>query len=271
MRYHADGMPGSLAPVHLAVDLAAVVDATPLETKPFDHIYMRDIFPPTFYAALLDRLPATGRYRELRHREAIRPDGRSARRKFYLFPEQIMLLPSEQRALWLSLSKQLRSRELQDAFKRRFRGALERRFGRSIDTLSFYPVPMLLRDFGGYRIGIHGDSMSKAITVQLYLPRDDAQAHLGTRLHEGRDGDAAARVLALKFLPATGYGFPVMRHESWHSVAETSDADGVRDSLMLTYYVQDTKADWVIERLKRFWLFVVYGLRRCPGVIPRSS
>jgi hypothetical protein len=262
MRYHADGMPGSPAPVDLAVDLVAVVEATPLETKPFDHIYMRDIFPPTFYAALLDRLPATGRYRELRHRDAIRPDGRSARRKFYLFPEQIMLLPSNHRSLWLSLCKQLRSRELQEAFKRRFRGALERRFGRSIDRLSFYPVPMLLRDFGGYRIGIHGDSMSKAITVQLYLPRDEAQAHLGTRLHDGRDGEAASRVLALQFLPASGYAFPVMRHESWHSVAQTSEADGVRDSLMLTYYVQDTKADWVIERLKRIWLFVVYGLRR---------
>jgi hypothetical protein len=53
-----------------------------------------------------------------------------------------------------------------------------------------------------------------------------------------------------------------MRHESWHSVGQTSEADGTRDSLMLTYYVQERAADWLIGRLKRVWLFVAYGLRR---------
>jgi len=242
--------------------LPAVVESTPLESKPFDHVYLRDIFPSAYYATLLERLPATRRFREMRHRQAIRPDGSSARRKFYLFPEHVMMLPREQRAFWRPLARQLRSRELQDAFKRRFRSALERRFGKPVEALSFYPVPMLLRDFGGYRIGIHGDSMRKAITVQLYLPRDDAQAHLGTLLHEGRTGEAAARVLALQFLPATGYAFPVMRHESWHSVAATSETDGVRESLMISYMVQDTPGTWLIERLKRLWLFFAYFLRR---------
>ena len=242
--------------------LAKRVDDTELTTKPFDHVYLRDVVPSTLYATLLGRLPATNRYRELRHRDALRPDGTSARRKFYLFPEHVMLLPAEQRNFWLPVARELRSRGLQDAFKRRFRVALERRFGKSIDALSFYPVPMLLRDFGGYRIGIHGDSMSKAITVQIYLPPDGSQAHLGTLLHEGRNGDAASRIVPLAFLPATGYAFPVIRHESWHSVAQTSEADGERNSLMLSYYVQDRPSDWIIERLKRLWLFLVYGLRR---------
>jgi hypothetical protein len=211
---------------------------------------------------LLEQLPATRRYRELRHHQAMRADGRSARRKFYLFPEHVVLLPREQRRFWLALARQLRSRELQDAFKQRFRGALERRFDKPVRALSFYPVPMLLRDLGGYRIGIHGDSMRKAITVQFYLPRDASQAHLGTLLHAGRNGEDAARVVPLQFLPATGYAFPVMRHESWHSVAQTSAADGARDSLMISYQVQDTPATWLMERLKRLWLFIAYGLRR---------
>jgi len=244
------------------IDLAARVEASALETTPFDHLYLQELFPPGYYARLLARLPATDRYRELRHRQAIQADGRSARRKFYLFPEHVMLLPAEQRAFWLELSRQLRSRALQEAFKRRFRAALEGRFGRSFDRLSFYPVPMLLRDFAGYRIGIHGDSMSKAITVQLYLPRDVSQAHVGTVLHEGRTGAGAARTKSLGFLPATGYAFPVVRHRSWHSVAPTSVADGERNSLMLSYYVQDSPLDWVVERLKRVWLFLVYGFRR---------
>jgi hypothetical protein len=241
-------------------DLVVAVTTAALETKPFEHIYMERVFGPTYYDELLQQLPATQRYRELSHRDAMRPDGHSARRKFYLLPEHIRLLPREQRRLWRELSRVLRSRGLEAAFKQKFRGALERRFGRPIERLSFYPVPMLLRDLGGYRIGIHGDSLRKAITVQFYLPRDDSQAHLGTILHEGRHGDGALRTKKLAFRPATAYAFPVVYHESWHSVARTDDA-GERNSLMLTYYVQDGVFGWLFQRLKRVWLFVVYAFR----------
>ena len=132
------------------LDLATRIETAALQTKPFDHIYLRDLFTPAYYAKLLAMLPATRRYRELRHRQASRADGGSARRKFYLFPEHIMLLPAPQRAFWRELSRQLRSSDLQAAFKRRFQGALERRFGKSIDALRIYRVPMLLRDLGGY-------------------------------------------------------------------------------------------------------------------------
>jgi len=243
-------------------DIVRCVEATPLETRPFDHVYMEGVFPPGYYRELLARLPDIRRYRELRNRDAIQPDGRSARRKFYLYPEVIALLPAEQRAFWLELSRVLRSRALQEVFKGKFGSALERRFGRSIDRLWFYPVPMLLRDLGGYRIGIHGDSVSKAITVQFYLPPDESQAHLGTVFHEGRQGEAAERTKRLAFRPASCYAFPVMRHESYHSVPRMSPADGERNSLMLTYYTQEGLHGRIFERAKRFWLFLAYGLRR---------
>ena len=242
-------------------DLVGRVEENALETTPFFHAYLERVFPPEYYRRLVDQLPATRRYREFRHREAMQADGHSARRKFYLFPEHILLLPASQRAFWLPLSRALRSRALQDAFKRKFRVALERRFGRSIDRLSFYPVPMLLRDFPGYRIGIHGDSLSKAITVQFYLPRDESQAHLGTVLHGGRAGPAAELTKRLAFRPATGYAFPVVYHESWHSVVQMEAGEGARDSIMLTYYVQQRPLDWVAERLKRCGLFIGYWLR----------
>ena len=245
-----------------ATDLVGRVEATPVETAPFDHLYIEHVFPPDEYQRLLDHLPETRRYRELTHREAVQLDGTSARRKFYLLPEHIMWLPTEQRAYWRRLSRALRSRALQGAFKSKFRDALERRFGRSIDKLSFYPVPVLLRDLGGYRIGIHGDARSKAITVQFYLPRDESQSHMGTVFHEGKNGEAALRTKRLAFVPAAGYAFPVIRHKSWHSVPQTADADGERNSLMLTYQVQQGPLAWLAQRIHRLAVFIGYGLRK---------
>ncbi len=244
------------------IDIAARVEASPLQTVPFEHVYLEGVFPPAYYRRLLDLLPETRRYREFRHQDAMRADGHSARRKFHLFPEHIMLLPAEQRAFWRDLSRALRSARLQEAFKRKFRTSLEQRFGRPIDRLSFYPVPMLVRDLAGYRIGIHGDSLRKALTVQFYLPRDDSQIHLGTILHEGRDGEAARRTKSLAFRPATGYAFPVVYHRSWHSVARVPATAGERNSLMLTYYVQDGLLGRLAQRLKRLWLFAAYPFYR---------
>ena len=245
----------------LGAEMVARIEASPLQTIPFDHVYVHGAFSPAWYRRLLDSLPEIRRYREFRHRDAMQPDGHSARRKFYLYPEHLRFLPVEQRAVWREVSRALRSPTLQEAFKQTFRSALERRFGRSIDRLSFYPIPILLRDLPGYGIGVHGDSLSKAMTVQFYLPADDSQAHLGTVLHEGRDGAGVERVKKLAFRPATGYAFPVVRRETWHSVTRTRDADGERNSLMLTYYVQDGPLAWLGHRLKRIWVFLMYRLR----------
>jgi hypothetical protein len=250
------------APPEPTTDLAGRIGATPVETVPFEHLYLDQVFPPDEYQRLLDHLPETRRYRELTHREAVRPDGTSARRKFYLVPEHIMWLPAPQRAYWGKLSRVLRSRDLQEVFKAKFRAALEARFGCSIDRLSFYPVPMLLRDLSGYRIGIHGDALRKAITVQFYLPRDESQAHMGTVFHEGRNGEAALRTKRLAFLPGAGYAFPVIRHKSWHSVPQTADSDGERNSLMLTYHVQQGPLAWLAQRIHRLAVFIGYGLRK---------
>ena len=40
---------------------------------------------------------------------------------------------------------------------------------------------------------------------------------------------------------------------------------------MLIYYVQESVADRVVERLKRLWLFLVYAARRCPAATRPAS
>ncbi len=233
----------------------AQIDRTPLQTQPFDHVCLSDLFPPEFYRQLLASIPADEHFHELRHRDALRADGSSTRLRRYLYPEHIRRLPAAVRERWLPLARLLVSRDLQDVFKRKFQRALEARFGCPIDRLNFYPVPIIVRDLPGYRIGIHSDVMKKAITVQFYLPADDAQRHLGTVFHDGNAAEAALRTRQMPFMPASGYAFPVQEEESWHSAKTTTDADGERRSIMLTYFVQNTPQTWLMRRLERLGSF----------------
>jgi len=227
------------------------VDRSALRHDPFDHIYMEQVLGPTGYTPLLAALPDREHYHELVHKDAMRADGSSTRLRMYLYPELLWRLPAEQRRVWMPVARALCSKRLQDAFKRKFCNALEERFGKAVERIGLYPVPILLRDQPGYRIGIHADAPTKAITVQFYLPQDESQRHLGTIFHAGKSGEAAGRIVRMQFLPATGYAFPVARTKSWHSAANASEGDGERVSMMVTYYVDEDFGAKIGRRLTR--------------------
>jgi hypothetical protein len=229
--------------------LVDAVNRADLRSLPFDHIYMDEVLDPATYSELLATMPDRRFFHDLMHQDAVRSQGGSTRLRMYLYPELLRRLPEEQSRAWMPVAEALCSPALELAFKRKFRRALEERFGKSAERIGIYPIPILLRDQPGYRIGIHSDVKQKAITVQFYLPKDGTQKHLGTLFHEKNDGSGTATQMA--FLPSTGYAFPVSVTKSWHSAAATSEADGERISMMLTYYVADgpiRRAYWKMRR-----------------------
>lgn len=240
-------------------ELVAAVGRSELRHTPFHHIYMEQVFPQADYASLLAAMPDRRFYHEQRHPDAMRADGTSRRLRLYLYPELLWRLPGAQRRVWVPVARALCSRRLEDAFRQKFRSALEDRFGMPIDKIRIYPVPTLLRDQPGYRIGIHSDAINKAITVQFYLPEDSSLRHIGTIFHEGVSGAEADQMTQIPFLPATGYAFPVCTTKSWHSAAETTEADGERVSMMVTYFVTNDAAEWIKFHLRRVRLFL--GMR----------
>src|SRR4051794_16336532 len=138
-------------------EFVAAVDRSELRKKPFDHIYMDGLFNPQVYREMRATMPDRRFYHELRHEDALRVDGTSTRLRLYLYPELLWRLPTEQRRVWLPIARALCSRELENAFKRKFRSVLEERFGKRAEKLRVYPVPILLRDQPGYKISIHSD------------------------------------------------------------------------------------------------------------------
>ena len=239
------------APIPVEQQLVDAVERSRLRKKPFDHIYMERVLNSASYKALLAAMPDQGHYHDLKHHDAVRKDGSSTRLRMYLYPELLRRLPEEQRRVWLPVARALCSRELELAFKRKFRRALEERFGKPAEKIGVYPIPILLRDQPGYRIGIHSDVRKKAITVQFYLPADESQRHIGTIFHESNTAPGAERTTQMAFMPSSGYAFPVSLTKSWHSAATTTPADGERVSMMVTYYVADSFARRLYWKARR--------------------
>jgi len=251
-----EGIRADTAVAMPALDLAKVVDRSPLREAPFDHIALTEVFPPGFYRAILAQFPAAAAFHPLHHHDALRPDGSSTRQRLYLYPESLWRLPAAQRRIWRRVAAALCAPDLELAFKRRFRAALEERFQQPAERIALYPVPILVRDLPGYRIGIHADALIKAITVQFYLPADATQSHLGTVFHTSHKPDENDRPVTMPFLPASGYAFAVRRKESWHSVPRTTEADGERRSIMLTYYVDQAPRVRLRRRLQRLGILL---------------
>jgi hypothetical protein len=96
------------------------------------------------------------------------------------------------------------------------------------------------------------------------MPEDASQKNIGTIFHEGDTGEAALHTRQMPFMSASGYAFPVQAQESWHRAERTSEFDGVRRSIMLTYYVQDTVKTWSLRRLDRLRSF--FGMHPNPRI-----
>lgn len=228
------------------------IHGAPESVTPFHHLRLANVFPSDVYDTMVEAMPGAQAYRPMsgRAREARREDGSPTRTKLHLLPEYTRALPRGQRSLWEAVGSALRSQPVREAFVRRLRPHLEKRFGERYRDVGLYPIPMLTRDVAGYRIGVHPDTRHKAITVQLYLPRDASISHVGTifnRRLAQRTYEVACRIA---FLPNTGYAFAVAG-DTYHSLDTLGPEVITRDSILLTYFVDDTAWQRVGNRAKR--------------------
>jgi len=249
-----------IAFVATSVDSARAVD------RPFYHLQFDRVFPQNVYAAMLAAMPVTSDYRRMsgRRKEDVREDGTPTRVKIDLFPEYIRSLPAEKRPVWDIVGRALCSSEVQAAFVRRLAPELRRRFGESFADIALYPVPILTRDVPGYKILPHTDTQWKGITVQLYLPRDDAHVNIGTIFHGRQPDGTLTRGAQMRFARNTGYAFAVS-DVTWHSADPVGSEVDTRDSILLTYFVDAGVVRFLRNRGKRVGNFVLNEVRQVTG------
>lgn len=228
---------------------------------PFHHLEFDRVFPGDVYARMLDAMPNTSDYRRMsgRRKEDVREDGTPTRVKIDLFPEYIRSLPAEKRPVWDLVGRALCSQEVTDAFVRRLEPGLRKRFGADFASTGLYPIPVLTRDVPGYKIAVHTDTHWKGITVQLYLPRDEAHTNIGTIFHE-RLPDGSLTRTQMRFAPNTGYAFAV-GDDTYHSADPVGPEVTTRDSILLTYFVDAGLTRFFRNRGKRLGNFVLNEVR----------
>jgi len=240
--------------------IAQSVDAARVVEQPFFHLEFDRVFPDDIYTQILALKPEADDYRPM-HGRSKPTEGTPTRVKIDLFPEYIRNLPPEKRALWGVIGHALCSDPVRQAFIRRLAPGLSKRFGGDFAKVGMYPIPILTRDIPGYMIPPHTDTKWKGITVQLYLPKDDANTDIGTIFHEKLPDGSMPKKAQMRFAPNSGYAFAVGA-DTWHSADPVHDRVKSRDSILLTYFVDQGALKVLRNRGKRVGNFVLNELRQ---------
>jgi hypothetical protein len=212
--------------------------------KPYPLIRFHDFFPSDFYARLLQRFPDVHRFAGL--------NGDGTRREYALYDERSDPGSEESRETWGIVRRVLSSPEVASALREKldegFR--IRARGSREGWPIPMFPRPVLYTDLNGYAIKPHPDTRRKVLTMQIYLPADDAQRDLGTTIYKISPMGVFAwksyglvKEKTLPFLPNTGYAFVVIHpaysllKASWHGrEAIHVPVNRPRLSLLNTYY-----------------------------------
>lgn len=247
----------------LADFVAQSIDAARAVEKPFFHLEFDRVFPDDVYAQMLALMPVTADYRPMHGRSKGHDleDGTHTRVKMDLFPEYIRNLPAEKRALWDVVGRALCSEPVKQAFIGRLAPGLSKRFGAHFAKVGMYPIPILTRDIPGYLITPHTDTHWKGITVQLYLPKDDANTDIGTIFHDVLPDGSKPKATQMRFAPNSGYAFAV-GDDTWHSADPVHNGVKTRDSILLTYFVDQGLLKVLRNRGKRVGNFVLNEIRQ---------
>jgi hypothetical protein len=184
------------------------IKAAPIETDPWPHFYVPQVFSPAFYREILVNLPL---------REQMEPLGTSTPNRFLYWLDKKGVRPVVA-PFW----DDLRAALLYDLW-----GVLEDK----LEVLGRACGAELLHDLPGYRLGPHTDTVDKLVTGLIYLPETAVHAKQGTVLYHSKVPDPCGKghklgdptykpAKTIPYVPNSGFFF-VRTDWSFHGVNPT--------------------------------------------------
>ena len=229
------------------------IAAAHIESEPFDHCYVRDVFPDEFYAQLTSQLPGDDRYREY-------PPPYQARLSIDLHEGNAAGLGP----FWQRFEAWINSQEFLDGMVEKFRSVIPSTYDYRAAQLKQHAVgdsirigcrTLLNRDYAHFALGPHTDAVNKFITAIFYLPVDDRFANFGTSIYRPKESGFSAwksphfphekfdLVKTFANVPNSVLIF-LKTDKSFHGVQPGEYAQGGRNMLMWVPEIGATRPEW---------------------------
>jgi hypothetical protein len=214
----------------------------PMLEFPYPHLYVREIFPPDFYARLRANLPSCRQFQTLTSLGRVTGDYPDTRTVLPLAPEHTTRLEPEQRAFWQQLAGWMLGGLFGQLMIAKFGAYLQLRF-KDLQAQRFVDEALIVRDRTQYFLGPHTDSTSKVLSFLFYLPPDASMARFGTSLYVPKDPRFTCpggphhdfglfrRMHTMEYLPNTLFAF-MKTPDSFHGVEPITQPDVERDLLL---------------------------------------
>ncbi|MCA9503685.1 MAG: hypothetical protein KC616_11420 [Myxococcales bacterium] len=224
----------------------AAIEATPMRSEPFPHVFIEGCLPQDVYDELIANLPDDDFYEPLIHKDSVRPDGTSPRIQASLTESRLAMLPEgRSRMLWTATARAVQADSIKLALLRKLEPGIRERHDEPLEEIEAYCRPALNRDVAGYKILPHPDTKAKVLTGLIYLPRDASQVGLGTSFYVPK-----RRFPGLKPKYALSATMPFQANaclvfavtkRSFHGREPLPENCGIRDYFALTYYNDPTR------------------------------
>lgn len=210
---------------------------------PYPHLYLTDVLPSDYYAAMRRNLPARDAYSSLADSGRVTRGAYRERSIFFFEDKDLAKLAPERAAFWREFSAWFLDEEVMGLLIAKFDGPIQQRFANCTGNVTLKPEAYLVKDETGYAIGPHTDAPHRLLSLLLYIPADDRWQGHGTSLYLPRDRQFTCaggphykpepfdRIATMPYVPNALFAFP-KTETSFHGVEPVAADDIERDLIL---------------------------------------
>lgn len=215
----------------------------PIREYPYAHIYVENIFPDDFYAALRANWPDASSLISLADTGRVPKDTYRERFIMPFTAEEIDKLKAERAPFWREFAGWFITQRFLTATIDKFEPYVKQRFGDAVYKCGFKADALIVRDLTNFKIGPHTDAPHRLLSLLFYCPDDESLKHLGTSIYVPRDPAFRCeggphyphqlfhKVRTMEYKPNSLFAF-IKNDHSFHGVEPIGERDVLRDILL---------------------------------------
>lgn len=171
-----------------------------MNTFPFPHFYIQNIFEDEYYSKIIENLPEEA--------SEIKP-------KIKFNEEFYSLLDETKRKFWIDFRERILCGNLKSCLLDYFKEHIHDRF-KNNPNVKFYDDVFIARTEPNTTLTAHTDTPDKVISLIFYLPTDFNHKEFGTAVYL-KDDEMYHRIYTAPYFPNSVFGF-VRTEESYHGI-----------------------------------------------------